>query len=215
MASLRIGSSLIVLGLAAFSASPAAAEVIVSYDFNDGFNSAEDPAAESVAANITSVWSGDAGIQNPQVLSGVSWFGYNSWGTAFSDSEAMVLTLTIADGYQLDLNSLSFDAAGDPQHDYELTLVIGSDETVVASANDINPTFGGPITQGPVDLSSFTALTGTIIFEYRIARDAGTFGSVLGIDDVVLDGTVTLIPEPGALALMGLGGVMLLSRRQA
>ena len=46
-------------------------------------------------------------------------------------------------------------------------------------------------------------------FELRVARNGNTHQS----DAIILD--VTIIPEPGSLALLGLGGLMIASRRRA
>ena len=82
--------------------------------------------------------------------------------------------------------------------------VIDSDEGHGTNIRNIN-----------LDVSSLTGVTTATEFRLYIRTDNFTNGSNdFDFDDVVLNGTVTAIPEPSALALFGLGGLMLLRRRR-
>ena len=66
--------------------------------------------------------------------------------------------------------------------------------------------------------AAFQNLTGSIDFRLYMVTDIGSRddGSeyVRITSDVVLNGTTAVVPEPGALGLMGLGGVLMLGRRR-
>ena len=63
-----------------------------------------------------------------------------------------------------------------------------------------------------VDMSSIQGFNGTITFWLVFEDDASTASRFLEVDDITVTGTV--IPEPATLALLGLGGLMMVGRRR-
>lgn len=65
-----------------------------------------------------------------------------------------------------------------------------------------------------IDLTSLPTLDGSETYTLTIQARGTGFGHFKALQAVELNGDVTAIPEPGSLALMGLGGLMMIKRRR-
>ena len=123
--------------------------------------------------------------------------------------------MTAAPGYELDLTSLTFNYAFQNNHNQTAHLASSLDSygsvigTAAASFNSSYPL-------RTIDLSGveFQDL-GSITFRLSLTDDNGSSSRGHYVDNLVLSGDVTLIPEPASLALLGLGGLCMLSRRRS
>ena len=86
--------------------------------------------------------------------------------------------------------------------------IAGSEELTVG-ANTGTPVY--PIIGGSIDLSGaqFQNITTTTEFRFYLSDDTGGSDYIHRIDNVVLNGTVTAVPEPSSLALLGAGAALL------
>jgi hypothetical protein len=150
--------------------------------------------------------------------------------TAISNDRYLSFTVDAGSGYALDVSSVFFRATS---QDTTLTNIrnwsLFSDHTGFTTSDVLSTlavTGGGaaPATQ-TVDLSANTALQGVSSVEFRLyvwglpnaafAQNGigRAFGATLG-DDLVVNGTTSVIPEPGMFALALLGFALLLRFRR-
>jgi hypothetical protein len=140
--------------------------------------------------------------------------------TALANNTYWTVTITPNAGFQLNLTSLVFDEArggGSMPRGWSLYnsidgFALANRLATNASVQTQRPTFG-PATVN-LNLPRFQNLTGPITFRMYVFTP-GT-GQSVEFDNMVLNGTVTAIPEPGSLALAGMGvaGWLALRRRQ-
>ena len=152
--------------------------------------------------------------------------------------------MTVQSGFILDLHSLSFDSlktrgnnatgsrvtysifvnpAGDPSvdglvGDVDFVTNLAHDHFAIGQSGAEST--GGSFTTGrwsagPVDLSGNQGLTGSNRLAIRIyGSDGGSADQDFGIDNLILNGQVTAIPEPTSLGWMLLGAAVLTCRRR-
>lgn len=155
--------------------------------------------------------------------------------TTFADAVGagnyITFSITPAAGYELDLSSITFQvASGSSSSTSNRGFFLASEmlpgnftsSSTVLSA-DRTPGGGGTIpvqaaTVGntiPKDysanLSSLSAFTATRYFRFYLQ---GPISVSLTFDDIVVNGTVTAVPEPSAALLGSLGVLFLLRRRR-
>jgi len=218
-------STLLIAG--AFSVSQAA--TIALYDMDDGTSGTPEttsfnvnPDAASTAANLTAstiTYGGSTpgdfwrvSNANTLVLSaGTGEFSSNV-ATALTNGAFAQLTLTVDPGYELDLNSVSFlvGKGGDSGTRNWGVASSLSGSTLLASVTDnTTPEFSATPLNPTIDLTesgfgdgTFQNITGSVTFQFIAATD-DTFRTMV-YDDIEFDGTVTVIPEPSTLGVMGL-----------
>jgi hypothetical protein len=125
-------------------------------------------------------------------------------------------------GFEIDLANVTGVVLADNGSNYEANwaVYVSTDgftsETLAGVATD---PAGGGSTAFNLDLSAFQDVAGSLDFRFvpfftTNSAEPKTSGKVLRIDNIVVNGTSEPIPEPGSLALIGLGGVMCLTRRR-
>jgi len=142
------------------------------------------------------------------------------------------VSLTVAAGFAVTLTDVSFDYWSvnggqaqnvDRRSDFTITLLDPSSAVVEAvtvpdilNGTGANPGAGTPT---PVAFSTPHALTapGTYTLEIKGGdfTDFNETGNHTGIDNLSINGNVTVIPEPSVLMLGGLGLLGLMRRRRA
>lgn len=149
-----------------------------------------------------------------------------SVGAAFTTEggDYFGFTVTVAPGYQLNIESLTFMAArnndGTPASVSLLTSINGF--TALNSVNDFSIT---SINAGAGTYQSFTSagITGAAYdalgegtHEFRFyVYNATALNNPTRFDNIVLDGEVTLIPEPSSFLMTLLAGTSLLRRSRS
>lgn len=76
------------------------------------------------------------------------------------------------------------------------------------------PAFGSWTATGDVDLSSYNISQATVSFDNILTASAPESGGIAHIDKKVVVIDAWTVPEPGSLALLGLGSLMLVRRRR-
>jgi hypothetical protein len=203
------------------------ADVIVGFDLA---GTTTDPlTANTVAANVTV----NQGLARVDLVnsSSANAFGSNGWNisnTFNTDTDYISFSLTAASGYQLNLTDISWtrlNASNTAPNNGAWGYRIGTGSWVVQS-----PAFAITLANasGAWNFDDISGVTDTVEFRFwaygATAVNGGTSqagggvtfrNSVVG-DDLVLNGTVTVVPEPGVLSLLSLGAIAALrfSRRR-
>ncbi|MGD7651613.1 MAG: PEP-CTERM sorting domain-containing protein [Verrucomicrobiales bacterium] len=141
-------------------------------------------------------------------------------------SETLSFTLTIDETVLVDLTSISFDTAyrvtltGDSTLDWGFSTILGlnaaDNETSGQLLHDGGTDYQSA-SSGVVALSGLTNLTNTTVtfeWEYDGSRSNLFSRTAMGLDDIVLTGTVSPIPEPSSYALVAGGLLVSVMRRR-
>ena len=224
--------------LAAAFGTQAGAEVLVQYDFtNDG--GAANPSQTSGSATGSDVtFGGFIGTGGSGGISGttdVLFARTNATGDTTGDGDSLAdaianenyatFTLTNSTGGDVDLDTLTFNNwFTNPFNTLDARVYVLSDVDGFTDGDELGFSQflgnGPDVPTDPVDqvLQSFDITSlGTLVngasIEFRLyITDNSTSNSrIHRIDDV----TVNAVPEPGSLALFGLGGLMVARRRRA
>lgn len=150
-------------------------------------------------------------------------------GTAFTNGNFLSFTVTVAAGYTMDLNTLSIDTQVTNAFQYSnariFTSIDGFDAIVDDTVVQIGKNSGGgaqPLTTNTINFNGgsysgsnisdadFDGLADTTVtFYIPWVDNSGSATRFSDVDNVVLDATVTTIPEPstallGSIALLGM-----------
>ena len=145
--------------------------------------------------------------------------GFNV-GAAINAGQFWEVTISADPGFVLNLEDIMFDSGRGTNG--ANGLFVFTDVTGLANGDQIFGSglagFTSPATAQDIDLSG-AEFQGLEEITFRILadrRESDTFGgSATFIDNVVVNGTVVAsIPEPSSLALIGLAGLVVISRRR-
>jgi hypothetical protein len=211
-------------------AAPGQAAIISDYPFTaDSFASADtEPITTSLhlglGAGIT------ATVANGSVLRiAHSQFGTsNSLAAALAADDYFGFTVQIPNTHWLDLVSLAFDVQqNNPQAANVTDVWVFGDQEAFAAGNELlwirkgqTVPLGAGWTNHSIDLSLeslYQDLTNeNVQFRFYISVNNSSGSRYVEFDNIVLNGSLTLIPEPATLGLMALGGagLLLLRRRR-
>ena len=226
-----ISSKRMLLGLAgfiAFGSFQASADVLAQYTFDDGLGGST-LAAESVDPGIVAndVVLADFNLANLGDFSAL--IGVDDVGPSLDLSQDF-LSFTLDGGANtLNISEVSFEwgLTDAPGFDFDVYLlssatgfatsnVISTSGALSAASTATNPPGFAPFTLDvSVDTSGIAGLQGVSgPVEFRIyVTDSITSGPGHFIDDISVEGVA--VPEPGSLALLGLGGLCLFRRRRS
>jgi hypothetical protein len=229
--------SLIVFGIS--SPNTSTAEVIANYDFSSSPTPSQidstDTQLQSVASDFNNAYDSGTGFSS---VGGGSFFvraddvvgNATTPGTesaAITEDEYVSFTITPIAGYEIDYQTLSFDilmdrsSSGDPAPFATWFL-----KTSVGGFGASDPTVGSrnaPVSSVDTDLATITPLidlsalgTRSDTVEFRIYTFDNEISSTVPhrLDNVIVNGDVSLIPEPATVALVSLGLFCCTGRRQ-
>ncbi|HBS28938.1 MAG TPA: hypothetical protein DEB06_05695 [Phycisphaerales bacterium] len=208
-------------------AGAASAQTVVDWNLSGALGTEASFAANSAAANITGgALARGAGLTGNTGTNSINAAGWNDLGA----NDYFSMSFSVNPGFQLDLSSLYIGSRSSGSGPGNLGLFYNGDG-FTTNLFSFNQAPGGNFVNSVVDLSSLPALTGNLEFRVRalngVAANGGAIASsgtfrltaffVNGLFDRNLQftGTVSPVPTPGALALLGVGGLMAARRRRA
>lgn len=196
-------------------------DIIVSYDFDGAANPdlAADNAFPGVGTTALTKGPGGTFAAEPGYTSQVVRVNPtdstdNTLADAIADGDYAGFSVTFPAGQTWDLTSLTYQAArggpSTPRTIYALSSLGGFAAANVIETNAVTST-RATLSSYTVELTAplYQDLTDQTV-EFRLYYSTPGTGSSIEIDNVVLNGTV---PEPGSLALLGVGALGLLRRR--
>ena len=212
------------IALVAGLATAASAEVITSWaNFGQPGDQAFSPVSVE-AANIDGLnftrgpgLGGNAGNNS---------LNSNGWSTDASQ-DYVSFGFTVADGYTVDLESFWFGARSSGTGPGFLGIFVSTDGFSSSVYEFVN--VGTSFTNAVADMSALTGLTGTVEFRVQLLNDVSAGGGLVGsqgtfrmgdhfdgsdFTEMRFEGSVNVIPAPGAFALLGLGGLVATRRRR-
>lgn len=189
----------------------------------------------TVAANVTAPNGGtelDDGVVGLDRFDNAEWDGFTlgmqSGKTTIDNAgdfstRYFELTVSAEAGYTLDLDSLSFNSArggSSGTRGFEIyTAVDGGaftfGDTPILDVADETGTRSNPRAVS-IDLTGaeYQGISSITFRYYALTNSPGSFVRSIDFDGWTLEGDA-VIPEPGSLALLGLGGICMLRRRRA
>lgn len=214
------------IALVAGLATAASADVITSYA-NFGQPGNQDFTPVSVEADNITGLNLTRGSGLNATNAGNS-FSSNGWDQGDGDDadDYFSFGFTVADGFSVNLETLWMGSRSSGTGPGFLGIFVSTDgfATEVASFTQVGTTFNNSI----YDLSALTGLTGTVEFRIYAQNDVSAGGGVVGsggtfrvgdhrdadavFTEMRFEGTV--VPAPGAFALLGLGGLVAIRRRR-
>lgn len=161
---------------------------------------------------------------------GADYAGINSEAAAVSSGKYWQFTITPNAGYKVSFSSLAFDARADiephsptPLNGETATYFVRSSldsyASTIASGTISGSRVSGNLPWSPVSLGLDALAEASSAVTFRVGfyySDLGTLsGTSVRADNMVLNGNVTLIPEPALAAVFAAGvSLVLLLRRQ-
>lgn len=199
------------------------AAVIADYNFSGytgGDPSGTYSTTDSLDSNITSTSVVVAGaLEEGGNGSYTGELNMASWNLT---TAGLTINLVVADGFELDLDSVVLNIArnGTGASDtFELNLGATQLATIGTGVMDIHNGGSGAMAGSPTHNEAF-ALTGVSAAQNLTGSIALTIDDLDGLagnvrmNDLVVNGTITAVPEPSSTALLGLGGLALIMRRR-
>ena len=226
---------LLIIGLVCMVCSVTAnADLLAEYTFASNM----DPTTENanVAAGGITVGSGITGagrsggseslFARASVTDGANQI---SLANAIPANDYFSFTVAPDAGYEMDLTSLTFDLGytrigsfeSKQFRTYLLTDIDGFTTGGLLGYDTVDVTVNGGSLQYPNPTASislggaqFQDLTGTVEFRLYIADNTGGNDYIHRIDNIGLNGTVSVIPEPATMGLLGIGGLVTMALRR-
>ncbi len=232
----QLGSGIAMIALLACVvvtwSAPAHADMLVQYTFVESSVGINNPSAAQTAPNFTATnmtatsTSKGAGITNanynlffgptgaPNTALSIRGTALTSESAAINNNRYFEFTLTPGTGYTFaSLDTLVFDwARGGDQGTRGIYAYVSTDG--FATSTKIGQQVNSSGTAWNIGQSyniGLTNVTGPVVFRFY-SRAEGADNRDMRFDNIVVNGT--LIPEPASLALMGIGGLLMLSRRR-
>jgi hypothetical protein len=220
----------------AFTAASANAAIIAEYTFTGG-STASTPGTLGSSIGFEAGITGSSTASDDLRITGGETLGGENGGPDYEDVDQdriatanwVTFTIAVSATQEIGLTSLDFDYTEiDPA---AFLLGVYTSKTGFTEGDHLLGIFDSTTTAGPlpnttftdnngtsVNLSGITALQGltdeTVEFRFLLGDSSGSSSRIHVLDDIVLNGDVTVVPEPSTTALIGLGGIALILRRR-
>lgn len=214
--------AIVTFAVTALMASTSWATVIVQYGSVGNTTSlAASAANRAVTADNLTAGSG-IGVQSLSTFNFTNWATNNaSYADAVADNEFFQWGFDVKAGHIVDLATLDIrvDRSSTGPDDLEIKVSVNGGPAVSVLTHDYNDSTSG-VNLLNIDLSAIPQLSAgdSVVFTLAAWNSESNTGSFdletitsNGSDAIVVNGTVA--PEPGSLALMGLGGLLIARRR--
>lgn len=215
----RFATTLLALSVPLALSVAANADVIVSFSFDSN-----SPAPTSTDANVDATdftrgpgfgsSGGDAIIftnNRAEFKTPFSGGNTDSESTNFAEGEFGFFDITADTGFELDLANITFDVVRAGSAPDKLAVFVSTDGgATTTDVGEVNANTTG----NSLDLSAFQDEDTLRFFFIPNGNNQQNAGRFISVDNIVVNGTASAIPEPASLALLGLGGLMLLPRRK-
>ena len=223
----------------AFTAASANAVTIAEYTFTSGSTASTGPLGSNIGFEAGITGSSTAGDELS--IHGGQTAGSQNSGPDYDDVDQdriatanwVTFTIAVSATQEIDLTSLDFDYTEIDPAAFLLGVYTSKTglTTGFTEGDHLLGIFDATTTAGPlpnttftdnnntsVNLSGITELQGltdeTVEFRFLLGDSSGSSSRIHVLDDIVLNGTVTAVPEPSSTALLGLGGLALILRRR-
>ena len=225
-------TSLMTVGASLSVFQPTSAAVVALYDFQGGGSgdtfagqaglNSVDAETNSTATGLVSTGLDGGGATNifstaqPGSASGTPHSNWGNGGLAEGSANFASFTTSPTAGFQITYESLSlYHGAFNNTPKFKITYAIGAGPDTVALATTSHTTGVGNGATLEFKTSDFADFTTDQTVTWKIfIFDANDNNTGTRFDDITINGSVTLIPEPGTLALLGLGGLFVAQRRR-
>ncbi|MBI2514296.1 MAG: PEP-CTERM sorting domain-containing protein [Opitutae bacterium] len=195
------------LALTSAATAPRAQAQLVTYTF--GSSASPTTAANSVATNLgASAFSGSLGSPTTgsgtpvySAGSGGSFFTASAWTGSAPGSNYFEFTLTPTNGYRFDVTSISFGYRATGTGPTAIAIRSTNDGYASNLASSTLTNDGTWHASGAISITLSALSSATTIRVYGSGASAS--GGTLRLDDVTLNGTVSAVPEPAAIAAFG------------
>ena len=212
----------------------AQADVVAGYDFASDLSVTTEDA--NVTANDFTVGAGITGsgrssgskslFARASLTDGANQI---SLANAIPANDYFSFTVDVAAGYEMDLTNFQFDAGytrngsfeGKQFRTYLLTSIDGfvtggliDFETVDATVNGASLQYPNGTTTISLAGAQFQNITTSAEFRLYLADNTGSADYIHRLDNITLNGTVSVIPEPATMGLLGIGGLVTMALRR-
>ena len=204
---------MVVLAVLAFACAAQAA-IIAEYTFTGSSAASSDAEANSTAGNF----SVSSGTLLFTVTSSASWAAIggsipcgdsaNGWNASSqATAKNFYFTVTQSSGYQITITSLNFlyGITGTAAANAGWSIAGVSQDTFARTQSTIGVAYTSPAVSVVITEATTISIEG-----WAATSSSGNFR----LDNVVLNGTVSSIPEPATMGLLGLGALAMVLRRK-
>lgn len=219
------------VSLSFFACASAQAVTVASYDFSDGLNATTTDPALTVSAALT-VGAGISGFDTTGGLfavdgaqsgtDGVNLSSLNqALGQGITENNFISFEVDIPAGETVDFTSINFNYSTIAAFDFAFGVF--SSETGFAAGDQLSGQFANGfndfVLSGPVDLSGNADLQGltdtSVEFRFYFAENSTSNTRIHNLDNILLEGDITSVPEPSSLGLLSLVALMGFRRRRS
>ena len=208
----------------AFTAASVNAVTIAEYTFTSGSTASTGPLGSNIGFEAGITGSSTAGDELS--IHGGQTAGSALGPTIYTDTDEeriasenwVTFSIAVSAAQEIDLTSLTFNY--DAILPAQFSFGVYTSKTGFTEGDHLLGLLTNTASSysTPLDLSGIGSLQNltdeTVEFRFLLGDDSGSNTRIYALDNIVLNGDVTAVPEPSTTALLGLGGLALILRRR-